>query len=436
MTTSRMLAALFTLLTVNATTCLAAGDWKVFRNGPDGWQAMAPRADIAPEFDVGKAEDAAGGPILVIRSKGLSACSGGWVRSFPVKAGTWYAFHARYEPTDVSLERRSILVRLRCHDAKGRLIGRAEYPATLPARAGDRSRTISDRYRAPDRAETCRVELLLRWTPDGQVRWSDVRLSPSEAPKPRRVKIAAVRYRPKRRTSGPEENRRLFGQMVDKAAEHKPDAIVLGEGITVVNTGKTYVDVAEPIPGPSSSWLCDLAKKHACYIVAGIYEREGKTVYNVSLLAGPDGKLVGSYRKVCLPREEITGGITPGHDYPVFDTRFGKVGMMICWDIHFPEVARHLAAAGAEVILVPIWGGNELLVRARAVENQVYVATSSYSAKIRTAVWDRRGDALDDALDYGDIAVAEVDLNERTYWDYLGDFRARITRERPRLWGE
>ncbi|MBN1346433.1 MAG: carbon-nitrogen hydrolase family protein [Phycisphaerae bacterium] len=167
-------------------------------------------------------------------------------------------------------------------------------------------------------------------------------------------------------------------------------------------------------------------------IVAGIYERVGKVVYNAGVMAGPDGELVGKYYKKCLPREEIEGGITPGGEYPVFDTRFGKVGVMICWDIHFPEVARRLAMNGAELILVPIWGGNELLLRARAVENQVYVATSSYDHKLRTAVWDRRGDPLAAATQPGEIALAEVDLNARTQWNWLGDFRARITRERPR----
>jgi predicted amidohydrolase len=77
----------------------------------------------------------------------------------------------------------------------------------------------------------------------------------------------------------------------------------------------------------------------------------------------------GKYRKVCLPSEEIDGGITPGKDYPVFDTDFGRVGMMICWDRSYPEVARRLAAQGAEVLLMPIWGGQELLARSRTQEN-------------------------------------------------------------------
>ena len=59
-----------------------------------------------------------------------------------------------------------------------------------------------------------------------------------------------------------------------------------------------------------------------------------------------------------LPREEIDGGVTPGDALPVFETDFGTIGMMICWDVTFPEAARTLAKQGAEVIFLPIWGGN------------------------------------------------------------------------------
>ena len=126
-------------------------------------------------------------------------------------------------------------------------------------------------------------------------------------------------------------------------------------------TGRTYADVAETIPGPSTKFLGGLAAKHHFYIVAGLYERAGKAIYNTAVLLDRDGKLTGRYHKVCIPREEVDGGIMPGTEYPVFDADFGRVGLMICWDLEFPEVARELAARGAEVILMPIWGGEDTL---------------------------------------------------------------------------
>ena len=171
------------------------------------------------------------------------------------------------------------------------------------------------------------------------------------------------------------------------------------------------------------------AAKHRLYVVAGIYEREGTTVYNTSVLIDRDGKLAGKYRTVCLPREEIDGGITPGTDYPVFDTDFGRVGMMICWDVSYPEVARELSARGAEMIFMPIWGGNETLAKARAIENQVYLVASGYD--FRTAIYDRAGAELARSPDTSGVIYGEIDLNDRLLWPWLGDWRSRIWREGP-----
>ena len=99
------------------------------------------------------------------------------------------------------------------------------------------------------------------------------------------------------------------------------------------------------------------------------------------MLIGPDGKLVGKYRKVCLPRGEVEGGIAPGSDYPVFATRFGKVGMMVCYDGFFPEVARELTNRGAEVIAWPVWGCNPLLARA----GRARTTSTSSAARTRTS---------------------------------------------------
>ena len=303
---------------------------------------------------------------------------------------------------------------------------RAEFPLTGPA-ADDRS-PLTGTYRAPAGATTAQLELRLRWASRGRVLFEPATLVETSPPAPRVVRIASVNHRP-RGTASPRENLGQFARFIDDAAARGADVVCLPEGATVCGTKHTYADVAEAVPGPSTEFLGALARRHRLYVVAGIYERDGATVYNTSVLIGRDGALAGKYRKVCLPREEIDAGITPGGDYPVFDTDFGRVGMMICWDVSYPEVARELARRGAEIIFLPIWGGNETLARARAIENQVYLVASGYD--FRTAVYDKAGEALARSPDASGVIHATVDLNDRMLWPWLGDWRSRIWREGP-----
>jgi predicted amidohydrolase len=171
-----------------------------------------------------------------------------------------------------------------------------------------------------------------------------------------------------------------------------------------------------------------LAKKHRLYIVAGLLERDRHLVYNVAALLGPDGEFVGKYRKVTLPRGEIEGGITPGDEYPVFDTSFGKLGMMICYDGFFPEVARELSIRG-------VWGCNPMLGAARACENHTFVVSSTYTDAsadwMISAIFGRDGKPVAQAAKWGTVAICEVDLSAPLHWHSLGDFRSQIERHRP-----
>jgi predicted amidohydrolase len=194
-----------------------------------------------------------------------------------------------------------------------------------------------------------------------------------------------------------------------------------------VGTGKNYYEVSEPLPGPTTVALSELARRKKAYVAAGLYEREGRVVYNTAVLIDRKGDLVGKYRKVYLPREEYEGGITPGSDYPVFRTDFGKVGMMICWDVQYADPARALALRGAEIILMPIWGGNDVLARARAIENHVYLVSSGYDHPSR--VIDPKGEVLANAQQQGTVAVATLDLNKRYVDRWLGDMRGRFHKE-------
>jgi predicted amidohydrolase len=396
---------------------------------PDGWTTFSPRDEIAPRF-FWKAESIPSHYVLGIAGQGSEAVDGRWVREMNVTAGKRYVFKAGFRAHDIPSLSRSVLARLIWLDGERKQIDQAEYPGpwTLEADPGKESRgSLVDLYDAPPRAAKARIELHLRWAPHGEVLWYPPELEELDKKYHQTVRLCAINHRPRGKT--PRENLEQFVPLLAEAAEKKADIVCLGEGITVSGTGKSYVDVAEPIPGPSSEFLGALAKKHRFYLAAGIYERERTAVYNTCVFLGRDGKLLGKYRKVCLPREEIDGGITPGREYPVFDTDLGKVGLMICWDLSYPEVARELSRRGAEVILLPIWGGNETLARARAIENQVYMVASGYD--FTTAILDREGKDLARAGEDPQVVISEVDLGRRTYWPWLGDWRSRIWREGP-----
>jgi predicted amidohydrolase len=79
-----------------------------------------------------------------------------------------------------------------------------------------------------------------------------------------------------------------------------------------------------------------------------------------------------------LPLRQRRASKSPGNDYPVFRPDFGKVGFMLCWDVQYADPARALALRGAEMILIPMWGGNETLGKARAIENRVLLISSGY----------------------------------------------------------
>ncbi len=98
-------------------------------------------------------------------------------------------------------------------------------------------------------------------------------------------------------------------------------------------------------------------------------------------------------------------------------------------DSFFPEVARMLALQGAEVIFLPVWGGNTSLFRARAIENQIYLVSSSYDSE--TGIFDKTGELLIQGNEENPVAMVEIDLNKRQLWNWLGELRNRIVKEMP-----
>jgi predicted amidohydrolase len=392
---------------------------------PPGWSVWSARPETAPRVFVDPLHFRTRAGSLGISGNSNGAEHGGWERRVAgVEAGAWYRFVAYYRAEAVPSESWQVVARLDWRTSSNGRAGEPDY-VYRASREGEWTKVWLD-TQAPDKAASVVLQLYLSNAPNATVWWDDIALDQIADPGPRKVTIASINLRPNQ-THSSAESVRQFLETVEATVRGKTDVILLPEGITVVGTGKTYPEVAETIPGPTTARLGELARKRGSYVAAGIYEREGTAIYNTAVLIDRAGNVEGKYRKVYLPREEVEAGLTPGGDYPVFRTDFGTVGLMICYDVFFADPARALATKGAEVILMPIWGGDETLAKARAIENKVFLVASGYDHP--TYIMDPDGEMLSVAKNRGAAAIATVDFNKRYLDQWLGDMHGRRMKE-------
>lgn len=167
------------------------------------------------------------------------------------------------------------------------------------------------------------------------------------------VRVAVVQFDPQVGTQNRAANLSTSLELALEAVNNGANLIVLPE---LTNTGYFFqnrqdaFDHAEAVPeGPSVGSWEDFARHHQVYLVAGLTEREGSKLYNTGVLVGPDG-FIGKYRKAHLWNLEKLWFTAGDSGFPVFDTPIGRIGLLICWDIWFPEVPRILSQQGADII--------------------------------------------------------------------------------------
>jgi len=197
----------------------------------------------------------------------------------------------------------------------------------------------------------------------------------------REITIATVQMNP--RLGEVEENLVKMSEMISRiASQQKVDLIVFPELITSGNElGVRFTELAQRVPGPTVNLIAQRANEYGVYIAFGMVTKEKveSILYNSAVLVGPDGDLTEVYNKIHLRGEERMA-FREGIKLPVADTEIGSVGIMIGYDLAFPEVARSLALDGAEILVVMAnWEAAHIdewktYVRARAYENALYIA--------------------------------------------------------------
>jgi len=228
------------------------------------------------------------------------------------------------------------------------------------------------------------------------------------------------------RPGEPEDNLARAEALVARARQAHADLMLLPElwlsGYDLERAAKW----AAPLGEGGFARMAALAREHQLYLAGSLLERHSDGVSNTAVLYGPDGSLLGAYRKVHLFRlMEEHRYLSPGDRAVLCPTPWGPVGLAICYDLRFPELFRVMALAGAVLFLIPAqWPVRRieawsLLARARAVENELFVATCNRTGVEgevvfpgRSAVVDPWGRVLVEGDDREGLLVARADLRE------------------------
>jgi len=226
---------------------------------------------------------------------------------------------------------------------------------------------------------------------------------------------------------------------IDEAAGNGAKVVALPECFDCPYSNACFPTYAEETPsGPASQMLQEAARRNKIYLIGGsLPERDGDKIYNTCQVFGPEGQLLAKHRKIHLFDIDVPGKITfresdtltAGQTLTLFDTEYCKIGVGICYDIRFPELAMLYAKRGAKFLVYPgafnmttgpaHW---ELLQRGRAVDNQLYVAAisparnpkSTYQAWGHSTIVAPWGDVVattehEPGIVYADIDISKVD---------------------------
>ena len=401
-------------------------DFNFFMNGiennllpsvlSDGWKPYVPEFKKIVEFTKDEFSCTLG-----MKLESSTYGTGKWLGEADVIPGKTYDFSVTLD-TDADMN--DVYVLYAVLGPKGGYALRDH--AINSKRIGDKI-IFSDKVTVPENAEAdtlkIRIELWLKGY-YSYVRYYQPTLSLGEPLAPRMARVAIAYISPKEcKMNGEgkgltyEQTEKLILDNIDACGKHNPDIIVLSEcmyerGVYPSNPAKGY----ETEKGYMVSKVRAKAIEYNSYIVYNFHEVEAGEYYNTSLLIGRNGNTVGKYRKTHLTVTELEKGLTPGDSYPVFDTDFGKVGLLICWDHYFAEPTEKLVAAGAELVCVSSAGDASFKSIARAMDSASYYAICGWNNENNMGwgagrIINPAGKILADTDETYEPAVADIDFS-------------------------
>ncbi len=282
--------------------------------------------------------------------------------------------------------------------------------------------------RRPPQARFVAFDCGLRYAPGRAVSYRNIECKRAEIPA-RPVRLVVVKATPKdgKQATFDDNQARMEKVFLNlEAAKEKPDLVIFPETFLtrwVPDPGETKG--AQPIPGPHTEWAAKWARRLHTNVVVSLREKDGERYFVSAAVIDREGKLVGRYRKTQFTVGEYEGGYDWGTELPVFDLDFGRIGVLICWDLWFPEAARTLRVKGAEIIAYPIASTNptfyDVMWRSRAVENGLYLAAaiSGPGGRCPARVVGPDGKVLAEAWDEQTYAATTIDLSKPFFIPYL-----------------
>jgi len=249
------------------------------------------------------------------------------------------------------------------------------------------------------------------------------------------------------------------GRLIDEAVDQSADFVALPEYFNLYGTMDQVLENAEPLHGPTAEFLRRKAREHKIYLHGGSFaqKEDGNDKCSfTNLVFDPQGEIIAHYRKIHLfdidIAERASGNesdiANPGKEMVTFETELGQFGLTICYDLRFPELFRSLTLAGARVVFLPaaftLYTGKdhwETLIRARAIENQIFMVAPAQIGTYApgkqcfgsTMIVDPWGTVLARAPETESVVVADINFERQ---DKIRNDLPNLKNRQPEVYAE